>query len=95
MEPAECPQPFCALQRDGVGREEVAEMLVRLLAGETISALRPSPPKESREACVACAMRVMEGKGPYAWGMERENVVAGWKHYRRERRRHMRERNDR
>ena len=91
MEP-ECPQPFCLLQRDGVDRGELAEILLRLLAGEEISALRPSPPRDSRGACLSCVERIMDGKGPLTWGRDHEDMVAGWKSYRRERRRRARER---
>ena len=87
MGPRECPQPFCVLQRDGLGREELAEMLVRLLCGERISDLRPSPPRESRAICVSCAKQIMDDRGPLSWGQEFEDVVAGWRSYRRARRR--------
>ena len=86
MQPRECPQPFCALQRDGLDRDELAEMLVRLLAGEEASELRPAPPRESREVCVSCVNQILDGKGPLQWGMDFEGLIAGWRSYRRARR---------
>jgi len=41
---------------------------------------------------MACVERIMEGMGPLVWGEEHENVVAGWRSYRRQRRMRARER---
>lgn len=83
MKPKECPQPFCALQRDGLSQEELIEIGRRLMAGEVVSALRPSPPEESREVCVACVKGIEQGKSPLTWGAEYRGLLGGWNHYRR------------
>jgi hypothetical protein len=86
MRPLECPQPFCVLQRDGLGEEELSEILARMLAGEKVSELRPSPPSDARKVCVACINQIRSGKGPLPFGEEFEDIISGWRSYRRARR---------
>ena len=83
MRPKECPQPFCVLQRDGLEQAEMIAMGKRLLAGESLSQLRPAPPAESREVCEACVRQIERGEGPLTWGAEFRGLLAGWQSYRR------------
>jgi len=92
MQPMECPEPFCVLQRDGMDRETLlSEFVPRLLAGEVLSQLRPPAPAEHREVCAFCVKQVVAGEGPLHWGKQFEEDIAGWRTHRRERRRRTRE----
>lgn len=84
-----CTQPGCFLQGDEVDRRSLAELIVRVLAGENVA---PESPIQRYERCVGCAMRVLHGGRPLPTveEVERSLELGKWT-YRRSRRRARRE----
>ena len=88
-----CSEPACLLRREDVDSRFIAELVVRLLAGEDVSAeLASSPTITSSPRCVECALRVMSGRLPLPTVEEVEGLVdAGKASHRRAERRRRRE----
>jgi hypothetical protein len=79
----------CLLRADHVGSEFVANLLVRLMAGDDVSqVMRGRPRLVPGKQCVECAQRVMQDLAPLKtveqWG---EQVREGKRSNRRQRRR--------
>ena len=86
MSNAICHQPHCALRREGMCAEGVAELALLALSGRTARA-QDAEPIEPRPVCLECIRRVMAGRGPFPTPTQhaRDEHVARWSH-RRERR---------
>lgn len=92
-----CPQPECLLQEKGVDSRYLAQLIVKVLAGEDLSASAAErSPIHSYERCVECVLRIQCGSGPLPSVDEVENrLEAGrWSH-RRSRRVARRDQRDR
>ena len=85
-----CAQPGCLMKRPGFNASELADITIRLLAGETLNRLVSSFEMIlARPQCKQCALHVMEGKKTFPTAEE-------WKHLddlgqwygRRQRRKH-------
>ena len=86
MHPFEtCTQPGCFLRDEGVDCRALAELIVRVLAGEDVavkSTIHPS------ERCIGCAQRVLRGGEPLPTveELERSLEAGRWTHRRSKRR---------
>lgn len=90
MQPFEtCTQPKCFLREDGVDSRSLAELIVRVLAGEDVAMQSPIQPYER---CVGCVQCVLRGGRPLPTieQVERSFKVGIWT-YRRSQRRMRRE----
>jgi len=80
-----CTQPACLLKKAGSGLEDIADFLVRILAGEPLKEIVPgSDLIKPRPLCKHCALRVLSGKNAYRTEAEwsRLDDLGHW-HYRR------------
>jgi hypothetical protein len=84
-----CVQPECLLKRSDVDTEYLADLLMRLLSGETAEHLvQESEMIENRPICGRCAVRVLRGGGAYKTRAEQDHLVElADRHRRRQRRR--------
>ena len=72
-----CTQPQCLLQRRGMGSRNLAELMVRVLAGEDVSgALAEAVPILPQMSCVDCTEHVMHGGRPLPMVAEVERRLA-------------------
>ena len=79
-----CTQPNCHLQEAGVNSHSLAELIVRVLAGEDVDIESPIHPYGR---CMECTGRVLLGGKPLPTLVEvRRSVEAGKLAYRRSRR---------
>jgi hypothetical protein len=79
-----CPQPECLLWEEGVDCRSLAELVVRVLAGEDISnVMAGKTPIHRHERCTDCVLRVMRGGKP---GVEERIRVGPSRHFRAPRR---------
>jgi hypothetical protein len=61
-----CTQPGCPLKVHGYTTDDLADLLVRFMAGETRDALAPDAKGYSvGKNCRSCARNVMQGKRTY------------------------------
>ena len=81
-----CMQPECLLQEDGVDSRSLAELIVRMLAGEDFQI---ESPIVNCERCVECAQRILQGGGPLPTQkeIERSLELGRWTYRRTKRRR--------
>lgn len=88
-----CTQPECLLREQDVDSRSLAELVVRVLAGEDVSELMAGKPSIHPYArCVDCTLRVFRGGKPLPTVEEVERLLeAGHWSHRRSRRRAKRE----
>jgi hypothetical protein len=85
-----CTQPQCILQEEDFDQRAIAELLVRLAAGDDVSdVMDGKSPIQIYERCTRCAQRCIEGMSPLPTADELQALLdAGhWSHRRRRRRR--------
>ena len=85
---AVCTQPGCLLKKAGLNLENLADFLVRILAGESMGKIAPgSNLITPRPMCKDCALRVLSGKNAYRTESEwnRLDNLGHWHHRRRQR----------
>ena len=79
-----CTQPECLLREEDVDCRSLAELTVRVLSGEDISAVMAGKSHiHPSERCVECVRRVMRGGKP---GVEERIRVGPSRHFRSPRR---------
>ena len=90
MQPIEsCTQPKCFLREEGVDSRSIAELVVRVLAGEDVAMKSFIQPNER---CVGCTQRILQGGTPLPTVAQLErSLEMGRRTYRRSRRRMRRE----
>ena len=90
LEPFEsCTHPECFLREPGVDSRSIAELVVRVLAGEDVAM---NSYIQLNERCVGCTQRILQGGTPLPTVAEVERSLAmGRWTYRRSRRRMRRE----
>lgn len=80
-----CAQPECILQEKGVNSRFLAQLIVKVLAGEDVSSCTlERSPIYPYERCVECVLRIQGGGGPLPSVDEIEHLLeAGrWSHRR-------------
>jgi len=83
-----CTQPWCPLKAHGFKAEDLADLLIRYLAGESREVMVPEAKRIAvRHVCRFCALNVMQGKNTYLTEPEwqRLDELGQW-HHRRYRR---------
>jgi len=86
---AACTQPQCLLRDEDVGPEFVADLIIRLLAGEDVDVSKAIPFERMityREWCRQCLLDVVREKGPLETVEELRQIEDGRRAHRRERR---------
>jgi hypothetical protein len=87
-----CRQPGCLLQKKGVDAEYLSNLIVHVLAGESLSEFIPESGRiVVYPRCKLCALRVLAGGKAYVTEAEYRHLVGlgGWhskRQWRRERR---------
>ena len=84
-----CSQPACLFKKQVFGARQLADITVRMLAGEPVSKFVSSSARIlARPQCKSCALRIMEGKKAFHSVEEWKQLddLGQW-HNRRERRR--------
>ena len=91
-----CTQPECLLREKEVDSRFLAELIVRVLAGEDVSdVVAGKSPIQPYERCIECVLQIQDGHGPLPTVEEVEDrLKAGrWSH-RRQRRGVMRKKHE-
>lgn len=83
-----CTQPWCPLRDKEAGPAFIAELVVRIVAGEDVHDVIPSNRTTNRQdVCRECAERVMHDLTPLLTATQWDRIVeAGHWSYRRRRR---------
>ncbi len=84
-----CTQPQCLLRNEDVGPEFIADLIVRLMAGEDVDVSSEVSPKQIityQERCKQCVLDVVREKGPLRTVEELRRIEEGRRAHRRERR---------
>ena len=87
--PPACTQPQCLLRDAEVGPEFLADLVVKLMAGEDVdasSAVSPDQVITYYDRCRKCVLDVMREKGPLPTVEELRRIEEGRRSHRRERR---------
>ena len=80
-----CTQPECRLREEDVDSRFLAELIVRVLAGEDVSeVIDQNSLIRPYERCVECVLRVQNGDGPFPTVEDVQELLdAGrWSHRR-------------
>jgi hypothetical protein len=80
-----CTQPECCLREKDVDSRFLADLIVRVLAGEDVSdVIGKNPAIQPFERCVECVLQIQKGGGPLQTVDEVEHLIeAGrWSHRR-------------
>lgn len=83
-----CTQSACLLRTPGVDRRFLAELLVSVMAGESVGKLVPDSRRiVPRNACVPCVLQVMDSGRAFPTDVEHHHLrdLGRWS-YRRHRR---------
>ena len=83
-----CTQPECLLREEEVDSRFLANLIVRVLAGEDVSdVMAETSPIRPYERCIECVLQIQDGHGPLPTVDEVEDLLkAGrWSHRRQRR----------
>ena len=83
-----CTQSACLLRTPGADRRFLAELLVSVIAGESVEELVPESRRiVPRDACVPCVLKVMDGGRAFVTDVEQQHLrdLGRWSHRRHRR----------
>ncbi len=89
-----CTQPQCLLRDEEVGPAFIADLIVRLMAGEDVDFSHEAFSERiitAKKRCIGCVLDVMRGKGPLPTVEELRRIEEGLRYHRRVRREYRRE----
>lgn len=87
-----CVQPGCLFKKAGFKVEHLAELTIRLLAGEPLNRIVTDAERiVARPQCIRCALRIMQRRKAYQTKDEWQHLddLGHWRHRRHRRRRRL------
>ncbi len=89
-----CTQPQCLMRDEEVGPAFIADLIVRLMAGEDVDVSHEMSSERiitAKKRCIGCVLDVMRGEGPLPTVEELRRIEEGLRSHRTARREYRRE----